>query len=462
MIAPPLDTPTTLLAAWALGCGLLFLLLFAWSFPKQALWLIFFVRPLLEASRLIKNDQGVVQGIINAAGVLVPAVLFGALLLRGRLFDKGSRLAWGFMLVFLLASLSHGLNAESGTLLLKVLLPFSLLLFPALAIGSEEDVKKFLRLVGYSSLIVIVLVLLDWSRTNVNPVYGWVQDIIPLKGGGARNRLASVFGVPTTTSFWLFQFLAVCYFLFETERSSRRWLWLGLCAALSVPLYLTFSRAAWIGMAVLVALYNFLKGRRFRIAVGGLAFGAAAVWFLPNLLYRMQNLATWKWRLLFWEGYLKSLSEGNALGWLIGAGLSGLPEKNVYSGSLFKYGSTGLIENSFVFVLVGAGIVAALLFVCLFVSLAKTARRLSRTSISPFVRDFGRWSLAMLAAWFIMGMAGEMVTYAVINWYFYAFFGCLLALGRQALRSAEAAVGALGPLTESGPFGRQTFAEGAP
>jgi len=441
MTLPLMDGAATLLAAWALGSGLLLLVFCAWRFPKMVLPLIFLVRPLLEASRLLKFDQAVGQGIINAVGVVIPAVLFGALVLRGKFFERGSRLAWSFMLVFLLVSLSHRLNAESGTLLLKVLLPFSLLLYPALAIGSEEDVKKFLRLVGYSSLIVIVLVLLDWNRTNINPIYGWVQDIIPLKGGGARNRLASVFGVPTTTSFWLFQFLAVCYFLFETDRPPRRWIWLGICAALSVPLYFTFSRAAWIGMAVLVALYNFLKGRRFRIAVGMLAFGAGVLWFLPNILYRMQNLASWKWRFLYWQGYLKSLSGGEAAGWLVGVGLADLPLKNAFSGTLFRLGSTGLIENSFVFVLVGAGAAALLLFAAVFLSLAKTARRLSRTAGSPFVRDFGIWSLSLLAAWFVMGMSGDMVTYAVINWYFYAFFGCLLALGLRARGPAAVRAG---------------------
>lgn len=441
MTLPPTDGATTLLAVWALGCGLLLLALCAWRFPRTVLPLIFLVRPLLEACRLPKFDPAVGQAIINASGVLVPAALFGALALRGKLFERGSRQAWGFLLVFLIISLGHGLNAESGTILLKVLLPFSLLLYPALAIDSEEDVKKFLRLVGYSALIVIVLVLLDWSRTNINPVHGWVQDIIPLKEGGTRNRLASVFGVPTTTSFWLFQFLAVGYLLFETDRPPRRWIWLGICAALSVPLYYTFARAAWIGAAVLVALYNLLKGRRLRIAVGTLAFGAAVLWLLPNVLYRMQNLATWKWRFLFWLGYLKSISVGEATGWLVGIGLTDLPRKNLFTGELFKLGSTGLIENSFVFVLVGAGAAALLLFVAVFLSLAKTARRLSLTAGSPFVRDFGIWSLSLLAAWFVMGMSGDMVTYAVINWYFYAFFGCLLALGLRIRGPAAAPAG---------------------
>jgi hypothetical protein len=461
MTTPPMDTLTILLAAWALGGGLLFLVLVAWRFPKQALWLIFLSRPLLEASRLIKNDQGFVQAVINACGVLIPVILFAVLLLRGEFFAKGGRIAPCFMLVFLIASVGHGLNAESGTLLLKVLMPFSLLLFPSLAVKSEEDLKTFLKLIAFSSLVVIAAVLLDWHRTNVNPVYGWVQDIIPLKSGESQNRLASVFGVPTTTSFWLFQFIAVCYFLYETERSSRRWFWLGICAFLSIPLYLTFSRAAWIGTALMVGLFNILKGRRFRMAAGGLAFGAAALWFLPNILFRLQNLASWKWRLLYWAGFLKSMSGRDILNWVTGLGLTDLPEKNLFTGSLFNYGSTGIIENSFVFILVGAGGVALLLFVGLFVSLAKTARFLSRMGASPFIRDFGRWSLSMLAAWLVMGMSGEMVTYAVINWYWYVFFGCLAALGIRARRSAEAPAGVFEPSTEERPFGSRAFAENA-
>ncbi len=452
MMIPPVETLMPLLAAGALECVLLILVIVACRFPKQALWLIFLTRPFLEASRLIKDDQGLVQGMINACGVLIPVVLFAVLLLRGRFSVKSDGIVLSFMLVFLIVSLGHGLNEESGTLLLKVLMPFSLLLFPSLAVRSEEDLKTFLRLIAYSSLIVIAAILLDWNRTNINPVYGWVQDIIPLKSGETQNRLASVFGVPTTTSFWIFQFIAVCYFLYETERSSRRWLWLGICAFLAIPLYLTFSRAAWIGTALLVGLFHVLKGRRFRIAVGGLAFGASVLWLLPDILYRLQNIANWKLRLQYWSGFLKSLSAGGASNWVTGLGLSDLPGKNLFTGSLFSYGATGLIENSFIFILVSTGGVALLLFAGLFVSLAKTAHHLNRTGASPFVRDFSRWSLAMLAAWFVMGMSGEMVTYAVINWYWYAFFGCLLALGVQAPPPAESRVKA---------FASRAFAEDA-
>jgi hypothetical protein len=253
-----------------------------------------------------------------------------------------------------------------------------------------------------------------------------------------QNRLAAVFGVPTMTAYWVFQFFAVAYFLFDTERSAARFLALGVWVILLAPLYLAFSRATWIGCLVILVGYNVLKGRRRVMAILLSATAVVTVVLLPNILQRLQDPTTVGYRFDVWSGYIRSLAARGGFAWLTGMGFTNLPEKNIYTGNLYSPGATGQVENSFVFLLAGAGVVAAVLFILLAWDLARRAWWLRTNGTTSFVRDFGAWSLALLSVWLVMGMVGDMVTYVVINWYWYAFFGCLLAMWRLQKNAAPA------------------------
>ena len=436
-----LDLLSRVLLGLIAAAGLLLLVFLSWKFPRQVFWAIFLFRPLLDMSRLVPNDNVPVQTIINGVGVGVPAVLLAVLILRRRAFSKDLWIPLAFGIVLLVSALFHEKDLETGSILVRILTPVVFILFPSLVLTSEKDLRTFLRVVGWSTVFVLVALYLDRGRTNVNPLYGWVQDAIPLLGGGTQDRLAAVFGVPTMTAYWVFQFFAVAYFLFDTERSAARFLALGLWIVLLVPIYLAFSRATWIGCLVILVAYNVLKGRRKMTTLVLSLLVVAALVALPNILFRMQNPTTVGYRFAVWSGYVRSLTARGGLAWLTGMGFANLPEKNIYTGYLYSPGATGQVENSVVYLLAGAGVVAALLFILLAWNLIRRAWWLRTKGTTRFIRDFGAWSLALLAVWLVMGTVGDMVTYVVINWYWYAFFGCLLALWRLQQDAAAAGEG---------------------
>lgn len=432
-----LDLLSRTLLWLVLAAGLVFIVLLSWKFPRQVFLAVFLFRPLLEMSRLMAGKQELVQKVINGLGVGVPAVLFLVLLLHRQAWSVDDWLPWAFVVVVLMSAAFHERDLETGEMLIRVLTPVIFLLFPRLVIKSEKDLRTFLRVVGVSTVFVLIALYLDRGRTNIHPLYGWVQDAIPLVGGETQNRLGAVFGVPTMTAYWVFLFFAVAYFLSETERSGRRFFYLGLWVILLVPIYLSFTRAAWVGCLGIIFLYGLLKGRGLRRVSMVLGLVAAAFIALPNILYRLQNPTTIGYRFAVWSGYIRSIMAGGGPAWLTGMGFANLPEKNVYSGHLYSPGATGLVENSFVFLLAGAGLAAAVIFILLAVNLVRRASWLRTNGATPFVRDFGSWGLALLAVWLVMGMVGDMVTYVVINWYWYAYFGCLLAMWENEKESAR-------------------------
>lgn len=414
--------PSTLIA------GVVFASIISWRFPKQIFLIIFLFRPLLEMSRLLKEGSEFVQWIINGVGVVVPFILLFVLVFHKKILLRQNLFLIAFIGVILLSSLTHEKSLEVAEILIRLISPLILIIFPQAIIQSEKDLKTFLQIIAISTFFVLVAVTLDWERTNIHPIYGWVQDAIILKSGEIQNRFAAVFGVPTTTAFWLFQFFAVTYFLFETDRSLKRWLWMGISILLLYPLFLTFSRGAWLACWVLIFSYSLLKGRVIKIGAWIIGIVTLAAIILPDIIYRLGNPTNIKGRLEFWYGYLHAMVSQGILPWVTGLGWANLPEKNLLSGHLFRYGSTGLVENSFIFVLVGAGLLALIIFIIIFLNLARWAWWLKMNGDTSFIRDYGIWTLSMLGAWFVMSMSGDMVLYVVINWYWYAFFGCSLAL----------------------------------
>lgn len=395
--------------------------------PKYVFFGVFLVRPLIEFLR-VSIDSETARLIINGIGIVIPTSLLLVMLFQNQLFSKFNMLVLAFMLVVLASSFINEISSNSAEIAIRIISPFVMLIFPQTVIKSEDDLKKFFRIIAISSVFVLLAVLLDWDRTNINYLRGWVQDAVVTSGGGLRPRLAAVFGVPTATAFWLFQFFAVTFFLFEVESRLYRWAYLALCALMLIPMYFTFSRAAWIACFVLVLSY-YLFEARYRIAlVIGATVLVFSVFLLPDVLLRIQSISTVQTRITSWTGYLGSVFSQGFAPMIVGLGWIDLPAKNVLSGDLFSPGSTGIVENSYLYLLVGAGVIAFVLFWMIFVSLGHKAWTIKGKTERVVWRKLAAWGLGLIGAWFIMGMSGDVISYVVINWYFYALFGCIIAV----------------------------------
>lgn len=404
------------------------------KYPKQIFLATFLLRPLLEWSRLYSQaglmyqEADSIRLAINVIGVLIPCILLLTAVLRKKLDIASNKWIIYYILLTLFSAMFHEKSEDVGVMLGRLITPFLLMIYPQSIFSSDKDLKRFLLTTGISTVFVAIAVCLDWENTNIHPVFGWVQDLVILSDGSEQERMAAVFGVPTATGFWLFQFFAVLYILFETSQTRFKYVWLAGCAGFIYPIYMTFSRSAWISCLILVFTYNFLKRRLKRFGAVVVFCVLAILVALPDIIMRMQNVQSMEGRITLWAGYFTALFKGGLFAVLLGLGLEDLPGKNVSTGYYFDIGSTGFVENTFIYILASTGLFALIAFCIIFYGIARQSVWLKNHSDSPFRKDYSIWTLSLLMSWFVMSMSGDMLTYTVINWYFYTFMGWTAAL----------------------------------
>jgi len=121
-------------------------------------------------------------------------------------------------------------------------------------------------------------------------------------GESGMNRIQSTMSGPNQLAMWLLIPLSVLLTALFSSRGdyrlqttdNRRWMWLWLCVVLGA-LFLSYSRAAWIGAAVMggVVAWTSLQGNPLRnryamMAAGVLSIGIAlAVMLFPTVLLRL-------------------------------------------------------------------------------------------------------------------------------------------------------------------------------
>ena len=213
-----------------------------------------------------------------------------------------------------------------------------------------------------------------------------MQDVMYDSNGDMVMRLGAVFGVPTMTAFWLFQFFAVAYLLFEVEKTKIKWMWLLVCVSFLYPIYLTLSRSTWIACFILLFSYNLLKGRLGKIFVLLIGIASMVVVLLPNVVLRFQDVTNYLNRFELWIGYVKALNAGGLLSWLFGLGWMNLADKN--SWDMYDPYVMGTAENSFLFVSAGVGITSLLLFLAIFTKIALCSWQLKGITRSSRASNF--------------------------------------------------------------------------
>ena len=408
-----------------LGFAALIVFFLIYQYREMALMVIFFLRPLLELGRLTPWREQFTEWVIGPVGLLISLLMFLVLIFRNKLFDRNNSYLLGFIVVTLFIAVVNGVNFQVWDLMARIISPLVFLVFPQLFINDERQVKRFIMVVALSTAIVIVSILLDFDRTNVNPIFEWDQDQITLSTGELQPRMAAVFGVTTTTAYWLFQFFAVIFILGNLAEGTKRYGWSIVMLILLYGIYVTYCRTAWVACLLLFVVYNILNRRYSLIGIIGVMVFALIV-LNPDIITRITDLGSLIGRLEFWFGYMQVMMMKGFQTWLLGLGwadiLLGIGAVEVIEGS------TGLVENTYLFILAGTGLIPLLLLLGFFGNLAAQALWLVKHGDTRFSRNLGAWGFSLLGCWFLMSMTGEMITYVVINWYYYVFFGMFSAL----------------------------------
>lgn len=408
-----------------LGLASVFILVLIYRYPEWSLISIYLLRPFFELARLTPWEDQVTQWIIGPLSLLITLTMFLVLILRNKLFSWDNSYILGFIGVTIFIALFNGANFGVIDIIVRIIAPLVLLIFPQLFIKDDRQVRRFLHIIAYSTVIVLIALLLDFDRTNMNP-YGWIQGQVEGSTGELVPRMAAVFGVPTVTAFWLFQFFAVTYLFFSFEKGAKRFAWFAVMMIILFGIYKTYCRGAWVSCVFLPVAYNCLQRKYLLGSILGIMILLIPI-LLPDIILRISDPITILGRLYWWYGYLEAMMRQGSSSWFLGLGWADIVAGNIYSVSPIE-GVTGLVENSFIFMFAGSGLIPLLLLLMIFLNLSRQALWLVEKGDTQFSRSYGAWGLSLLGSWFIMSMSGDMLTYTVINWYYYIYFGWLSAL----------------------------------
>lgn len=153
---------------------------------------------------------------------------------------------------------------------------------------------------------------------------------------GVRTRVFSLTGSPNVFGSLLVMLAPLsAALLYYAEGWRKKTLYLGITGGIALALLFTFSRGAWVGMAVAVVLFALFIDRRLLLALG--AVMAAALVFVPSIASRLTYLFT--------SDYAEaSAIGGRALRWEVGRLL--LTENNPWLGfGLGRFGGAVAMNN---------------------------------------------------------------------------------------------------------------------
>ncbi len=394
------------------------------SVAGVALVTVFVLRPdrglllalLVRASLDMFTDQHLYLGL-NAAAVL--ALLLVAVAVLHTLSHRVDPLREGVVRAYLVFLVLAGL---------------SLVTMPD-ASGGVED---WLRTASALSIFILVVSLCH-TRRQIDALVrvGLLSSVFPLLAGlyqlvtgtGNRelssfNRLVGTFAHPSAYAFYLVMIalLGVCVSLATDRRRVRIWV-AALVVLLLGSAILTYTRAAWLGLAVGLSVIGAFSNRRLLVA----AFLASAVlvMFFPQITDRLSDVSlspddpgSMASRVRLWVAAAPQIVSRP----LVGHGLGSF-------GSYYHYDP----HNDYLRVAFEIGVPGLLAYSWMLLSLIRVAWRAYR---SVTERYHGGVSLAFVAMWLayvVMSSTDNLIQGTAMQWYFWAMAGAVTAASRAVV-----------------------------
>ena len=386
---------------------------------KKGFFAIFLLRPIVEISRL---GHSTILGLSasDVVGLIIPLTLVVVILLKHPRPIRIRGWLGAFVGLVVFTQVIHGM--ANLPQLIRVLSPIPFLIFPQIIEWKDKNVLKFIQSVCYSIPLVLLAVVLSRSAHDLLPTGVDIQGMMVGRWGG-------VFYVPTLMGYWLSIFF-LFGFLGSIAASSQRLkrLFLGGSLLLLVPIYWTFSRTAWVSCAVGL-LIVLIMSKRYRESFVVLVLAFAINFVFTGVGQRLTSdlqgvgrlvlwipIATMFWR---WDNFDKILGVGWAN--IDGHLLHFLP-------SSWPIIGVGLTENSFLFILLGAGLLASLSYLFYWLFILRGTKRLAKMQISTISKLFAILAFALTSMMLLQGLTDDLVTSPVLNWYFYAVAGIVDAM----------------------------------
>lgn len=233
---------------------------------------------------------------------------------------------------------------------------------------SEKTAKNMYRILVYSGTLLGLHGILQFIMKVENPVK-WTDA-----AEGDITRVFSIIGSPNILGSLMVLLIPMAAGLFfAASKPLEKLLFLGSAGAMCLCLLFTFSRGAWLGLAVAAFVYFAIKDKRLLVPI--VVLGLLAVIFVPSITGRITYMLS--------SQYVASSIKGGRLGRLeagleilrsnlwIGVGLGrfgGAVAMNNIPGSYY-------MDNYYLKTTLEMGIVGLMAFLALIFSLLSWSRR---------------------------------------------------------------------------------------
>ena len=241
-------------------------------------------------------------------------------------------------------------------------------------------------------------------------------------------RIYSTLTHPNAFAFYLVIITVLSISLLMGARKfNEKFKYLILIIFLSICLIYTFTRSAWIGLALAVFILGLLQHRKLLILspliIGFLLLNLPFISerFQPLLNPDLQKYTSLAWRMNIWTSsipyFLSHPFFGNGFGNFI---FVGYEIDNWFAAA----------HNDYVRILVETGIIGFVGFIWIFLSLLKTGVKAFKNAPNPFHKNIAAGFIVLLLAYILMSMSDNLFNHGGIQWYFWAYAGVAMAIYR--------------------------------
>jgi O-antigen ligase len=417
--------------AMALPVLLLLVLLMLYS-RMLLLLLILLVRSsgdiFFESTRFALGSVQIgVGGLINIFVILIALLLVAE---KPGLLPKKLASMWApFLLVALVSVAIAPVKSDAIRAYIGQISYFAMFISAFYLVRSQEDFKRCVRLVLWSSVLPALYALADMA------LHGGIS-------GPHGSRLQSTFSHPNIFAFYLTLVISLGFYVLKSttyDLSSRnRVILTGYTFLMLALLVLTQTRSAWIACLSLFAAYGLMFNRRYLLY---LLLAPLLALLIPSVRDRLLDLGagnevvqyaklnSFAWRVYIWESGLQWMRPGN---YLLGYGIDSF---QYYSPTFFPLaGKTHFgAHNLYVQWMFELGALGIAAYLWLFARLALWLK-----SLLTINRLGGVILLTLVLQYMLVSASDNMASYLVFNWYFWFIVGSGCAVVHAASQASTA------------------------
>jgi O-antigen ligase len=301
------------------------------------------------------------------------------------------------------------------------------------SLRTEKDIRTMVKFLVLSSLVPLSVGLVqicsnfDVSLFSLEPSF----------------RVSATLTHPNAYAFYLVMITVLSVSLFiQTKSGTHRSVLFFLIALLLVSLVFTYTRSAWIGLALAVLGTAILKNRKLLIVAPLAFYGLMLAFPFISLrfdalfnpeLFRYTSLA---WRIKLWSAsipyFLSHPVFGNGFGTFQ---LIGYQVDDWFAAA----------HNDYLRLLVETGLIGFTGFMTLLVSLAKLGIKAKRKAADIYSDYITTGFVCFVFAYVLMSFTDNLFNHGGVQWYLWAYAGVITSIFRLKKGGNEGAEKDLGP-----------------